>query len=401
MKVEVDILMLLDNPFVSDLRVEKEARSLTEAGYRVTVLCEQSADLPESEIRHGFNVVRMLDSFFKHPLRAGYERKSEELIENISARYSFRALHCHDVYMLLIGAKMKTANPSIHLIYDAHEYYRAWPLYKDIPNLKGRIKGWLVWRYLIAREKKCCTFTDAVVCPTSSLAALAKKDLNLIHEPITLRNVPEMCGDLNLIDLKKQLGIPHNHFLMVQSGSIYQNLTQLEATLEAVLQLPNLHWVLIGSNAKFHLMKAHFSDRVQTQGRLHFVAYDQEQLYSMLRSCDFGYLYVQTDRYQAHYLGSPNRIMEYGFCDLPYVSVHHALSKELNEKFNHVVFYSIHDYKELAEKLNYMIANLVDKKLNAASFSQSFSWKIEFSALLSFYQRVIPVPKNLPNQENF
>ena len=49
----MQVLMLLDNPFVSDVRVDKEAASLSKYGASVTVACSMENDLPYKEIRNG------------------------------------------------------------------------------------------------------------------------------------------------------------------------------------------------------------------------------------------------------------------------------------------------------------------------------------------------------------
>ena len=51
--------MLLRNAFTHDTRVEKEARSLTDAGYKVTVIAEADRELPLEEIRDGYRVQRV------------------------------------------------------------------------------------------------------------------------------------------------------------------------------------------------------------------------------------------------------------------------------------------------------------------------------------------------------
>ena len=53
------LVLLLNNPFVSDSRSWKIARSLAEAGWSVTVVGRRGEGLPEREIRDGFSVVRV------------------------------------------------------------------------------------------------------------------------------------------------------------------------------------------------------------------------------------------------------------------------------------------------------------------------------------------------------
>ena len=53
------VVMLVRNRYTHDSRVEKEARSLFSAGYRVTVVADAGSGLPAREVREGASVVRV------------------------------------------------------------------------------------------------------------------------------------------------------------------------------------------------------------------------------------------------------------------------------------------------------------------------------------------------------
>ena len=65
----MNVLMLLDNPFISDARVEKEALSLIEFGVEVTVACTKEENLPNNENRNGITIFRCFSDFFNSPLK--------------------------------------------------------------------------------------------------------------------------------------------------------------------------------------------------------------------------------------------------------------------------------------------------------------------------------------------
>ena len=113
-------------------------------------------------------------------------------------------------------------------------------------------------------------------------------------EPLALRNIPSIDDPEKRIDLKHKFNLGPNEFLMVQSGNIYQDDVELEQTFRTVLSIPNLHWGLIGSNERFKRVEAQFILDSRYNERIHFELFDQERLYPMLRACDFGYLYTQS-----------------------------------------------------------------------------------------------------------
>src|SRR5688500_19137801 len=51
--------MLVRNAYTHDTRVEKEARTLTDAGFEVTVVADAASGLAERETRDGCTVIRV------------------------------------------------------------------------------------------------------------------------------------------------------------------------------------------------------------------------------------------------------------------------------------------------------------------------------------------------------
>ena len=58
------VVMLLDNPLISDSRVEKEAVSFINSGFNVIVYCVSDKNLPSEETRNGIAIKRILSTFF-------------------------------------------------------------------------------------------------------------------------------------------------------------------------------------------------------------------------------------------------------------------------------------------------------------------------------------------------
>ena len=112
--------MLVRNPFTNDTRVEREARTLADAGYRVTIIADAGPGLPRTDQRAGATVHRIarrgpdlpLLRFFAHRwrLEAALRRTRPEI------------LHAHDADALQsvgpVAARMR-----IPFVYDSHELW--------------------------------------------------------------------------------------------------------------------------------------------------------------------------------------------------------------------------------------------------------------------------------------
>ena len=112
--------MLLDNPVISDNRVEKEIESLYKHLRVESVLALKEDNLIETEIKNGIEINRIIDPIVKSPLKKGYNKYLIFLTNEI-LKYSFDILHCHDYHMLFVGNEIKKIKPKVKLIYDSHE----------------------------------------------------------------------------------------------------------------------------------------------------------------------------------------------------------------------------------------------------------------------------------------
>lgn len=119
------VAMLLSNPFRPDPRVLKEARSLAQAGYKVTVICwDREGEFVSEERVGGFNIRRLA-------IRSGYSAGSRQMF--YLPRFWQAALkalnvlkpdvvHCHDLDTTLAGYWYARIH-NIPWVFDAHECY--------------------------------------------------------------------------------------------------------------------------------------------------------------------------------------------------------------------------------------------------------------------------------------
>jgi glycosyltransferase involved in cell wall biosynthesis len=142
------VLMLLSNPFRPDPRVHKEAKALTKAGNRVTILCwDRERKHQRKEMIDGIGILRFGPrSAFSEPLKfmatlpmfwcnaINYARKRE-----------WDIIHCHDLDTLPLGIVL-TRRKRVPLVYDSHEIYSSMveeAVQGALLSLTGRLEKWL------------------------------------------------------------------------------------------------------------------------------------------------------------------------------------------------------------------------------------------------------------------
>ena len=107
------ILMLLENEYLRDSRVEKEVQSLFKAGYEIIVAAINQSNLPYEERRENCTVFRKTISGFilkssvgalKFPFYFNFWRR---YVNELFKKYKFDVIHIHDLPLAKVGIEMK------------------------------------------------------------------------------------------------------------------------------------------------------------------------------------------------------------------------------------------------------------------------------------------------------
>lgn len=383
------ILMLLDNTFVSDNRVEKEANSLIREGFEVTIFCVQADNLKAVDTRNGIRIIREMTNFFIHPFRFSNSYEKKRIIKRICT-FNFDILHCHDNFMLDIGVGVKRVKPNIFLTYDSHEYLRGWSYYKDLKTYSLRLKGFLIWKFLLYRETNNLRYCNSLISASEEIGKLMVKHGNLNIQATTIRNIPTITKDESNeseTDLRKRFNISADEFCLVQSGNIRQSTTLFFEMCNVISQLKNVRWVLINNKPISKTLALLVSQQKHLKPIIHFVEYDSKLLANYLESADFG-MHFANDQYLTHYLATPNRVFEYSLSGIPFISTPQMLSESLNKDYGIVEFYQLDNPETFKSAIQRMIETLQVKKKNAQRIKYSLSWDTEFAPVVELYKKV-------------
>jgi glycosyltransferase involved in cell wall biosynthesis len=384
-----NVLMLLDNPFKSDARVEKEAISLVKAGYTVTVLAVKDSALPELETRDGYTIKRMFTWQFNSPLKSGFKA----YIENVStmiAQEDFHLLHCHDFYMLYIGSWVKQKKPSIKLIYDSHEYLVGWPFYRSNKGLLNQVKGYFVWQNLIANERKAIQFADSVITITSAIAERLQKNNSLNKLPHIVSNFPNSIAiDSETKYFHKKYALDQDVKVMVHSGTIYHTNEQLFALFNFIAEIKQLVVVFIGNRPRFEEVKQLVEAKPEWKAKVFFHPYlaNQTAMINLMSSADIGLMHIR-DEWEAHKIGFSNRFVEYALAGLPVVATPQEFTRQVNEVYPCCTFYQENSTASLAKAIREMLTNLDTYRANVSIAKKDFNWHTEEAKLLDIYAQL-------------
>jgi len=237
------VVMLLSNAYAPDVRVQREAESLVEAGYKVTLICwdRKSAYAPYEAVS-GIDIIRVGD------VKSAYGLGWKQLVYlprfwrkacQLGRRQAPDVVHCHDLDTLYAGWRLKQLTGAV-MIFDAHENYSAsMSLY--LPSLFVRFlalwEGWLI------------TKADAIITASTVLceAYLARG----ISPVAVLGNYPDVKRFHHLPlakarQARRALGVPDDALLVSYIGGFHLD-RMILPFIEAAASCPGVHFAIWGA----------------------------------------------------------------------------------------------------------------------------------------------------------
>lgn len=178
----MNILMVLENEFPHDERVEKEALSLIKAGHQVTIACATITSKTESEIYKGITILRsQTTNFIYKKARTAcltlpfYFSFWSRFLNAILNRGSYDVIHVHDLPLAKVGMKL-SKKYNTKLTIDFHENYP----------------------YMLKEETYTQTLTGKILAPINKWINYEKQVLNHIENAVCVCD--EMASRMSKIN---------------------------------------------------------------------------------------------------------------------------------------------------------------------------------------------------------
>lgn len=383
--------MILDNPLISDKRVEKEALTLKEAGFSLKIYATVESGLPgTTHIHSNIEVKRCIGSWLNRPLLRTYNDEVDTIAELIEQE-KHDIIYCHDYKTIAIGTRLKQRNPSLRLVYDCHEYLRGWPIYKEAPNILNKVKGFLVWKQFLKLEKKGFKACDLVVCTSPMIANKLQEEHQLTQKLVVVQNIPEGKASI-ILDSKSLLGIASNKMLIAHVGSMYFEQKELQQILRIIESSTAFQMVFIGNrpyhtDLKTYCTEHHFKN-------IHVIDYEAYPIMDFLAGCDLGLVHIQSKKYPNHDFASSNKFMEYMQAGIPIISVNQSMHRAMNEELTFTSFYDANNLQSFKNALDHALKNHQEFKKNVVKVSVNFNWQDQVSPLVHEIQNLAKIIKN-------
>lgn len=371
--------MLLSNPFEPDVRVYKEAMTLVNNGFSVTILCwDREKKYKRREIYQGI----ILERF---QLRGAYGGGLNSILTffcyyifilTFLLNKKFDAIHCHDLDTLPIGFIIgKFRNCKI--IYDAHEleYFIHFPkfLRKVAENL----------------EKTISKKADGILIVNS---IQFKKFSNFISDKekiIEIRNCPPGSFFDEAVKYVNKEKVVMGYIGYIQEGVGIEQM--LNIFNQAVQSFNNIELLLVGKvhpnyQLKFTSLFKNTKKNIKIIGQ---VKYTEIKKYYQKIDILF-ILYSQENQYKYN---TPTKMYEAMAHKIPVFISNIGDVKNIIDKSQCGYIVNPDNIDDVIDKLSYLLKNpKVRHKMGISGYEYArlkFNWELMESRLISVYKRMI------------
>ena len=284
--------------------LEPHVLHLAENGYEVEIACSEVLNRMEEVRKDLGQYVRIHQlSLQRSPLSKknpkGYKELKELLKEN-----RFDLIWTNEPVMGVMTrlAAKKARKQGTKVLYMVHGFH----FYKGAPLL-----NWLLFypieRIMASKADCICTINREDYTRAQKMHT---RKVGYIHG-VGIDTERLKRGE-NQTDLREELGLPQNAFLVLSVGELNENKNQ-QVIIRAVAQMnnPEVHYILCGKGDRLKELKE-LASELHISGRVHFLGY-RKDIAEICRQCD---LFALPSRRE----GLPFAAMEAMYCGLPLVN---------------------------------------------------------------------------------
>ena len=367
-------LMLLSKPFFGDIRVRREARSISAAGYSVIVFSWNREKVIESKKetagvevklmgppcpeRDFLNFIVKLPRFWLSAIRA-------------SRKKQFSAVHAHDFDTLSVGFLISKLR-NCPLIYDAHESY-ADMIEEDAPAFAIRI--------VRSIEKRCLRKARVVIASNPKVAELiGAKDAIIVMNCPSASELPKpLSGSIR----KRDVNIPCIGYF----GSLEPSRFLREAS-NAISKHRIWRLVIAGDGTLVEEIKkaSEESDAIEYLGLL---SHEDAMIHS---ACCSTMLIMFNPSNRNNVIGAPNRLFEGMALGVPSIVTENSLAADIvqKEKCGFICKYDESAFSNLLSHLAINPFELVDAgRHGQEAFKREYNWEVQAAKLTKAYSGLL------------
>jgi glycosyltransferase involved in cell wall biosynthesis len=362
------------NDLVSDRRVDRVCKTLSDMDFDVTLLGRRYKDSPSLNSR-AYHMQRMHLVFRKGPL--------------FYAEYNIRLFFflLFRKASLLVSNDLDTLLPNylIHklkklpIVYDTHEYFTGVPELANRPRVRNFWKS--MERHIFPKLKHVITVNE-------SIAALYSKEYG--NDIMVVRNIPEKSKNV-AVATKSELGFPADKKIILLQGAGINVDRGAEEAIEAMQYIDDAILVILGDGDVVEELKSRAA-KMGLERKVQFIPRQvPEKLCEYTTKADIG-ITLDKDTNVNYRYSLPNKLFDYIHAGVPVLASPLIEIKKVVEKYNVGCFIENHEPRHIAEKMKQMLEdqNAREKwKTNLQYAASELNWENEKKTLIELYSQYV------------
>lgn len=389
------ILMILENEFPPDERVEKEIADLQKSGFEVAIATYTFKNKPKEEKHNGYTIYRKKIPLWVYKSSAAslilpfYFRFWQKFICSILKKEDFRILHVHDLPLSRIALKL-ARRFGLKVVCDQHEYYSNWIVRtRHYNTYVGKIiKSLSQWdKY----EKLNLQKADMVVTVSEALRGIYIREAKV--DPGKIVNLPNST-ELSVFNYQnidnRILEKYKDRFILFYAGGL-DHLRGIEFICKAVSvlakKIPEVLFVVAGKENRAFSMEETIK-RFEIKDHVDFVGWiHRGELPSYLAASHVCLFVPKADNIEINNT-IVTKIYQYTAMGKPIVVSEARMMKEFVEKNKigfSVDFGNADQFCDIIRKIWAIPELSIEIKRNASSIRHLISWEETNRGFLKYY----------------
>ena len=366
------VVVLVSNDIVFDQRIRKTARTLEEAGYRVTFLGRRFSDSPE--LPPG-----LVGRRYRLPFRSGpgfYLVLQVVFFVDLLLRRKADAIWANDLDTLF-PARAVGGLRGVPVVFDSHEFFTEHAGLEERPLVQWAWRQWESW--WMPGVKAVVTVNEAI-----ARAFQERFPRAAFGRPFVVRNMPEYRGLAEHGDREvfAEWGVPSDLPIALLQGAYLDRDRGVHDAVAMLEACPEVRLVLVGAGLEWDEARA-VQEAGGGGGRLHCIPRQPaEVLRTLTRAADVG-LSLDRDTSGNYRMSLPNKLFDYVHAGIPVVATALPEVRKVVEGQGIGVVVEHSGPEELARAIRSVLATDRDQwRTRAAEAARDLHWGVDAPQLL-------------------
>ncbi len=398
--------MLLDGYYPSDIRVQKEATALINAGFKVALLCKRRKGESVFDAVDGIDIMRVkagnhiwIQGIFDIIIALGFSHPVfGRNLRKFILQFEIDTLHVHDLPLTKTAWRVAKKH-SLKIIADFHENYpealRVWFQWKKNPLIRLKNKLFFGYQRWHLYEKWAVNQMDYVIAVVEEMKERLTKEYKVADDKvIVVSNTESRDFVKNSLD-ENIYGADKDKFIVAYTGGVGPH-RGVDTAIEAMRYLQHYQEIILyitgrANHAVLKMMQQQISKAKLTNVRV--LGYRPfTQFYSFMKMASVNLIPHHSNDHTDNTV--PHKLFQCMMVGKPLlVSSSRPLQRIVSETNCGLVF-KAGDAKDLADKILRLynepaLRKTLGKAGFEASFNGAYNWETTAKKLVGFYSKIL------------